>query len=70
MRLWDCSAKGLNMRLWGWICRTGGRMKISNLPPCFHGPFAWQTWVVGSQGMPAGIGSWDIGVSWMKKIWR
>lgn len=45
-------------------------MKTSNLPPCFHGPFAWQSWVVGFQGMPAGTGVWDIGVSWMKKIWR
>lgn len=74
MRLRDCSAKEhvllRNMRLWGWICRKGGRVKTSNLPPCFHGPFAWQSWVVGFQGMPAGTGGWDIGVSWMKKIWR
>ena len=48
------------VRLGDWIWRNGVRVMIRSLPTCLSGLLApLQAWLVGSQGMPAGVGGWD-----------
>lgn len=54
------------MRLGDWVLKRGGYGEGLQLAHLFH----WPAQLLCSQGMHAGAGGWDPGISWGKEGWK